>query len=154
VAPDIEMTGTTDSARQTVEWLRSRPRPDFLLMDIHLADGSAFDIFRMTEVNLPVIFTTAYDKYALQAFEVMGIDYLLYNQAQVFDYNGLVNRIRESSQVYKSRLLGRIGNRSFFVDISDVAYFVADNKVVYLVAADGTRYIVEHTLETLESPAA
>ena len=73
----IEVMGVTDSIKSTVEWLQQNPQPDLILMDIELADGQSFEIFNLTEVKSPVIFTTSYDEYALKAFKVNSVDYLL-----------------------------------------------------------------------------
>lgn len=77
VAPEIEIIATLDSISETIEWFGSHPLPDLIFMDIHLADGSAFEIFQHTDISCPVIFTTAYDEYALKAFKVNSVDYLL-----------------------------------------------------------------------------
>src|ERR1700712_5814624 len=74
---DAQVVGTTDSIKSSVEWLQQNPAPDLILMDIELADGQSFEIFNLTEVKSPVIFTTSYDKYALKAFKVNSVDYLL-----------------------------------------------------------------------------
>ena len=76
-APDIRIAGTTESVMQSVAWLEKNPVPDLIFMDIHLSDGSAFEIFKRTAVEAPVIFTTAYDEYAIHAFRVNAVDYLL-----------------------------------------------------------------------------
>ena len=73
----MEIVATLESVEESVEWLRSNPHPDLLFMDIHLADGDSFRIFDAVEITAPVIFTTAYDQYALEAFKVNSIDYLL-----------------------------------------------------------------------------
>lgn len=75
--PTLEIVGNTEGVQQTVRWLRSNPQPDLIFMDIHLSDGSAFSIFEMMEIDVPIIFTTAYDQYAIDAFRVNSIDYLL-----------------------------------------------------------------------------
>ena len=75
--PNLEIVGTTDSIASSVEWLQNNPKPDLILMDIELADGQSFEIFNRFEVTSPVIFTTSYDEYALKAFKVNSIDYLL-----------------------------------------------------------------------------
>ena len=77
IDPTIEIMGNTESVRQTVRWLQANPRPDLIFMDIHLSDGSAFAIFDQIEVEVPIIFTTAYDQYAIDAFKVNSIDYIL-----------------------------------------------------------------------------
>lgn len=77
IAPEMEILAITDSITETVEWLQLHPMPELIFMDIHLADGSAFEIFDEIEISCPIIFTTAYDEYALKAFKVNSIDYLL-----------------------------------------------------------------------------
>ena len=72
-APDVEIVATLESVEESVEWLRSNPHPDLLFMDIHLADGDSFRIFDAVEIAAPVIFTTAYDQYALEAFKVTAV---------------------------------------------------------------------------------
>src|SRR5688572_4351288 len=74
---NLEVTGTADSIATAVEWLQTNDRPDLILMDIELADGQSFEIFNLIEVKSPVIFTTSYDEYALKAFKVNSVDYLL-----------------------------------------------------------------------------
>lgn len=74
---DIEVIGQLDSIAASIEWLREQPAPDLLFLDIHLADGSAFEIFEHVDITCPIIFTTAYDEYALRAFKVNSVDYLL-----------------------------------------------------------------------------
>ena len=77
VSYDIQIVGNTESVTQTIHWLQSNPAPDLIFMDIHLSDGSAFAIFDQIEVEAPIIFTTAYDQYAIDAFKVNSIDYIL-----------------------------------------------------------------------------
>jgi two-component system, LytTR family, response regulator LytT len=169
VCPDAVVEACLDSVSDSVNWFRQQAHPDFVLMDIHLSDGSAFEIFRKVNVEVPVIFITAYDQYALDAFSVMSIDYLLKpvsadsldkalkkmqrmkeSGAGDFNYQKLLYTIEKAAKQYKSRFLVKVGSKSFFVETSDVAYFLADDKIVYLVSFDGCRYIVDHTLENLE----
>ena len=77
IDPSIQIVGATESIRQTIIWLESNQNPDLILMDIHLSDGSAFAIFDKLTIEIPIIFTTAYDEYAIEAFKVNSIDYLL-----------------------------------------------------------------------------
>ncbi|ULQ51390.1 LytR/AlgR family response regulator transcription factor [Flavihumibacter fluvii] len=169
VCPDTLIDACLDSVSDSVDWFRNHTHPDVVFMDIHLSDGSAFDIFRKVTLEVPVIFTTAFDQYALDAFSVMGIDYLLkpvsagsldkaitkMNRLKNtgndgIDYKKLLSALNTNGNQYKSRFLVKIGSRSFFVEAADVAYFQADNKIVYLIAMDGCRYIIDHTLESLE----
>ena len=77
IEPGAQVCGVTQSVVETVQWLRQNPAPDLVLMDIELADGQSFDIFKQVELNAPIIFTTAYDEFAIKAFKVNSIDYLL-----------------------------------------------------------------------------
>ncbi|MBZ5858761.1 LytR/AlgR family response regulator transcription factor [Flavihumibacter profundi] len=169
VCPDVKVEACLDSVADSITWFQEKPLPDFVLMDIHLSDGSAFEIFRQVDIDVPVIFTTAYDQYAIEAFQLMSIDYLLKpisadslgkaiqkmrklksgNNPGV-DYQEILSAIQNVRQQYKSRFLVKVGHRSFFVKTDEIAYFQADNKIVYLVALDGCRYITEHKLEILE----
>jgi DNA-binding LytR/AlgR family response regulator len=168
--PSIEVAGVFDSIEESVTWLRGNPAPDFILMDIQLADGSAFDIFKQIKITTPVIFTTAFDQYALEAFKVLSVDYLLkpvtiqaLTQAidklkllqhradiPVIDYNKIVQLLTERP-VYKTRYAGRLGSKLHFIDTKEISFFEADNKVVYLVRNDGSRFLIDQTLEQLES---
>lgn len=158
-----------DSVEGSVTWLCTNPAPDFILMDIQLADGSAFEIFKRVKIIRPVIFTTAFDQYALEAFKVMSVDYLLkpvtsmaLKQAldklkilqqpadmPAIDYARLIQLMAEQP-VYKKRYIGRLGSKLHFIDTKEISFFEADNKVVYLIRKDGSRYLVDQTLEELE----
>lgn len=102
VDPDIEIVGTADSIASSVEWLQNNPPPDLILMDIELADGQSFEIFNRIEVNSPVIFTTSYDEYALKAFKVNSIDYLL-KPIQKDDLESALDKFKH----LKNHILGR-----------------------------------------------
>ena len=161
----IDVLACLESVEETVQYLRHHAAPDLLLLDIHLSDGHRFEIFSQVQYKGPVIFTTAYDQYALEAFKMFSIDYILKpvtlealatalnkfrNLSASFaaaDYRQLMPQL--TSREYKKRFLGKVGQRLFFVDIADIAYFQADNKVVYLVDKEGNRYVVEHTMEKL-----
>ncbi len=81
VNPGIEVETSLDSIASSLDWFATHPMPDLLFMDIHLADGSAFEIFDHVDITCPIIFTTAYDEYALRAFKVNSVDYLFLNSA-------------------------------------------------------------------------
>jgi DNA-binding LytR/AlgR family response regulator len=140
-------------------------------MDIQLADGSAFEIFKQLKISVPIIFTTAYDQYALEAFKVLSIDYLLkpvtiqaltnamdklkflYQGGGVrpaMDYDKIIQSLT-NYPLYKSRFMGKSGSKFIFIETKEVSYFEADNKVVYLVRMDGSRFLIDNTLEDLES---
>lgn len=165
----IETVGVIDSIEEAVIWLRENKAPDFILMDIQLADGSAFDIFKQVKINTPVIFTTAFDQYALEAFKVLSVDYLLkpvtiqaLTQAidklktlrhgpdePSMDYDKIIQLLTDRP-VFKSRFAGRLGSKIQFTDTKDIGFFEADNKIVYLTRMDGSRFLVDQTLEELE----
>jgi len=160
-APDIRIAGTTESVMQSVAWLEKNPVPDLIFMDIHLGDGSGFDIFQRTEISVPVIFITAYDSYALKAFENKGIDYLLKpfgreDLQRAIDKLGLLSGGGSASAehgaptqtppVYQERFLVHMGARMKSVTTAEIAYFMADGKYLHLVTHDGKDYIVDRTL--------
>ncbi len=161
----VEVVKHLLSIEESVQWLQSNPQPDLLFLDIQLADGFCFEIFEKVEYNRPVIFTTAYNQYALDAFRLMSIDYLLkpvtaqslrtaldklktiQTPASV-NYRNLSNVFNEAS--FKSRFLARAGQKMFFVESNDVQYFQADDKIVFLVDKEGNRLVVDYTLEKLQ----
>ena len=159
----MEIIGTLESVEESVEWLRANPQPDLLFMDIHLADGDSFRIFDAVEVTAPVVFTTAYDQYALEAFRVNSIDYLLkpidpaalrraVERCRVrsggIDPDVLLNAIR-SPREYKQRYVVRFNDRIVPVQTTDIAYFYSEEKNTYLVTSDNNRYVVDQSLDVL-----
>ena len=167
-APDMEIVATLESVAESIEWLRANPEPDLLFMDIHLADGDSFRIFDAVEVNAPVIFTTAYDRYALEAFRVNSIDYLLkpLNEADVRRALTKLERLTSAERhSYGSRIRTMATQRRgseevFLVHIRDriiplhreqIAYCYTSNERVTAYGYDGTAYPLDRTLETLQS---
>jgi two-component system LytT family response regulator len=170
----IEVLEVIDSVESAVKWLRNYQRPDLILMDIQLADGLSFEIFDRITIQSPVIFTTAYDEYALRAFKVNSIDYLLKPidkaeltqsitkfrniKAQFADtapnslnIENLLTSLKLSQKEYKTRFLVKLGDRLVPILIEDVAYFQAEEKIVLLVTQDNKRYAVDFTLDALDS---
>ena len=154
--PAAVVVAVTESIAETTQWLKENSAPDLILMDIQLSDGPSFEIFRTMKSQCPVILTTAFDSYAMDAFKLLSIDYLLKpvtkaSLKQALDKLELLSgKNNTAPRTYKARFLARIGSRSFFIDTGEIAYFSADNKIVYLYAHDGTRYIIDYTLENLE----
>jgi DNA-binding LytR/AlgR family response regulator len=168
--PSINIVGILESVEEAVQWLSTKKQPDLLLVDIQLADGHSFEIFKKVQVRKPIIFTTAFDQYALDAFQLLSIDYVLKpvtaealsnafakyksltNQPIVENnYTDILQYVKENlTEKYKTRFLGKVGQRTYFIQAQDVAYFSADNKIVHLVARDGKRYIKNATMEKLE----
>jgi two-component system response regulator LytT len=171
IAPESEILDRLDSVEASVEWLQQHPSPDLIMLDIHLADGASFEIFEHVQVKCPIIFTTAYDEYALQAFKVNAVDYLLkpikstelstalakfkdLHQAKPApDLAALLNSIRKhESPNYLRRMLIKLGNSIKLVDMTDAAYFYTKDKITFLVVrSTGKRYPVDYPLDKLES---
>lgn len=166
VAPEVEIIGTLESVTESVDWLRENPQPDLLFMDIHLADGDSFAIFNEVEVTAPVIFTTAYDQYALEAFKVNSIDYLLkpINEADMRRALEKLQRLTQTERHdYRTRVQTMVSERkeqAFLVHVRDriiplrheeIAYcYTADEKVT-ACTYDGVVYPLDKTLENLQT---
>lgn len=167
--PDIEVLGITDSVRGTVDWLGTHDAPDVIFMDVELSDGDCFEIFRQVRIKSQIIMTTAYDAYAVKAFEAGSIDYLLKpiglealtravtrcrTRVAGSDIEAVLKALsgRSGNQAprYKRRWIVRLGDRIIPVDIDDVAYFISEDKANSMVLSDGSRYIVDFTMDTLE----
>jgi two-component system LytT family response regulator len=166
--PDIEVVGITESIVDTVEWFAENNAPDIVFMDIHIADGESFRIFDSVDITAPIIFTTAYDQYALEAFKVNSIDYLLKPlkeeelQRALDKWRRITNHERSE---YHNRIDSMIaeqrkGNEMFLVHVkdkivplqaSDVAYFYTSNERVTAHLFDGVAYPIDKTLEALQS---
>jgi DNA-binding LytR/AlgR family response regulator len=161
----IEVMGNTESISQTVQWLQTNPLPDLLLMDIHLSDGSAFAIFKQIEVQTPVIFTTAYDEYAIQAFKVNSIDYLLKpikteelryalikfgsrNHTDVMQYIAQLSRLAQAPR-YKDKLLVSVRDKLLPVDLKEVSCFYATERNTSIYLKDGSVYPYPKPLEQI-----
>jgi two-component system LytT family response regulator len=168
----VSVSGVLESVGAAVRWLSSHPAPDLIFMDIQLADGISFDIFRQTEVKTPVIFTTAYDEYALQAFKVNSIDYLLkpieqetlnesmrkyyqlkeqFIQPEPALLRDLMQSLQGGQKAYKSRFLVKLGDRLVFIFTQQVAYFMAEDKLVFIVTSDNKKYNTDYSLDELEN---
>ncbi|MCX6324153.1 MAG: LytTR family DNA-binding domain-containing protein [Sphingobacteriales bacterium] len=167
---DIKVLGVLESIEESVQWLQKKASPDLFLMDIHLSDGHCFEIFNQVLIQRPVIFTTAFDNYALNAFQHYSIDYILkpvtaealgaalnkYKaMAKAFtvpDYKNWTGVLASDSSLakYKDRFLAKVGPRTFFIQADEIAYFTADNKIVTLADREGNRFIVNYTIEKLE----
>ena len=160
VAPHIEVVATASSVAEAVETI-ARVDHDLIFMDIHLEDGSGFDIFERADISVPVIFITAYDSYALKAFENKGIDYLLKpfgldDLRRAIDKLGLLSGGGSASAehgaptqtppVYQERFLVHMGARMKSVTTAEIAYFMADGKYLHLMTHDGKDYILDRSL--------
>ena len=165
IDPSIEVMGNTESVGQTVRWLQSNPKPDLIFLDIHLSDGSSFAIFDHIKVDTPIIFTTAYDQYALDAFKVNSIDYLLkpikskdlkraldkfshWNSQDIAQYLTQLTQLATTPK-YKDKLLVAYRDKLLPIPVSDVACFYTADKVTTVYLKDGKSYPYVKTLEQI-----
>jgi DNA-binding LytR/AlgR family response regulator len=164
--PHWKVTDTLDSVESAVRWLHTFPKPDLIFMDIQIADGLSFDIFRQVQIQSPVVFTTAFDQYAVQAFKVNAIDYLLKpvdpddlsialqrienqrNKAQEIDIASMARLFQKEK--FKDRFLVKTGQQLSFLATSDIAYFRSSEGLTQAHTFVGKKHFIEHTLEELE----
>jgi len=164
IQPGIQVVSRLKSITSAVEWLQGNPHPDFIISDIRLLDGLCFEIFTQVKVEKPVIFTTAYDQYAIRAFEVNSIDYLLKpvskeklqaalakvqlpKEPPFPDYNEVLNFIKSNKTTYKSRFMVRLGQRIVAVPAEKIAYFYSENKLTYIVTLDNKKFPMDQPLD-------
>ena len=164
------VVGITDSIQSTVDWLKSNNNADLILMDIELADGQSFEVFNLVDVKAPVIFTTSYDEYALKAFKVNSVDYLLKPvqtdelQAALAKYKkladtsrqdvnieSLVNQIKQQLQPkeYRKRFLVKHAQKLVSVDVEEIAYFYSDGRLNFFKTFDNKKFVVDYTMDEL-----
>lgn len=162
---EIEVIAELESIEDSVEWFQCSLQPDLIFMDIHLADGLAFKIFEQVDIVAPVVFTTAYDEYALEAFRVSSIDYLLkpvtlsslehaLNKFFLFNPSERVEHIQRTNSVIKNRgevrkLLIMLADKFYPLSIDDIYYFYTAREKVTAYTFDGKKHPVDRTLDTL-----
>ena len=167
----IRIAGNTRSIKSSVEWLLQHEHPDIILMDIELTDGQSFEILNHVAIKSMVIFTTSYDEYALQAFKVNSVDYLLkpikrrelknaldkYHQwqqrfsASTLNVEQLIQELKQQQpKTWRSRFLVKQGQKLLSVEINEIAYFYADGRVCFFITWSRQKYIVDYTIEELE----
>jgi len=168
--PSVTILAKLDTVKRTVEWLKSNPPPDLIFMDIQLADGVSFLIFEQCEVKSPIIFTTAYDEYALRAFKVNSIDYILKPvdkdevAAAMLKFKNitkgdlqtsvLLNSIGQAVDLltkrYKSRFVIKVGEHLKTVEVDTILYFHSHEKTTFCCTTDNRNLILDFTLEQLD----
>jgi two-component system, LytTR family, response regulator LytT len=172
----IDIIDCIESVEDAVEWFNSNPMPDLVFMDIQLADGISFDIFKQVKVDAPVIFTTAYNEYAIRAFKVNSIDYLLkpiepaeldqalqkYENLKDTPVQPVLNNPAALEQIlsqitqvsnFKTRFVVKVGEQIKMIKAEDVAYFYAEGNEVFLFTFQKQRYIIDYTLDDLNTMA-
>ncbi|MFZ4401068.1 MAG: LytR/AlgR family response regulator transcription factor [Bacteroidales bacterium] len=162
--PDTEIIDQFETISDTVSWLMVNKQPDLMLMDIHLADGSCFEIFRQMEVTTPVIFITAYDQYAIQAFKVNSIDYLLKpvkkeelalsldkwkNSRHEVDFKALMAQMLQKTAVTPHRFVVKYGQYLKAIDNKEIALFYAEDKTINMLTFDKQKYPIDFSLDKL-----
>ncbi len=158
--PQVEVVGAVGSVKESVQWLSTNDAPDVIFMDVELSDGRSFEIFTQIELPCPVIMTTAYDQYAVQAFEVNAVDYLL-KPIGLTELQRAISRVesgqaakpaaetvrRMLDQVRKEKFLIRMNNRIVPVRTSDIAYFYSEAKNSFIVTTSGASYVMDESLD-------
>lgn len=170
--PSIEVVHVLDSVKSAAQWLMDNAAPDLLFFDIQIADGLSFEIFDIVEVKAPVIFTTAYDEYAIKAFKVNSIDYLLkpldfedvsraIKKFQSIHQSRLQRNLvpvleelsRQVTQVapqYKNRFIVKTGDHLKSVPVKEISCFFSWDKATYMVSVEGKKFIMDLPLEQVE----
>ncbi|MBQ5844572.1 MAG: response regulator transcription factor [Alistipes sp.] len=166
---DIHICGVLDSVDKSVDWLTSTIQyPDAIFMDVELSDGKCFDIFDRVKIHCPVIIVTAYNNYAIKAFEVNSIDYLLKpinisdleralercksrstRSGEFMDIDILRNAISSEARRYKQRYLLRYNDKIVLVETSNIAYFYSEDGCTYLMTLGGEKFIMDISLDTI-----
>jgi DNA-binding LytR/AlgR family response regulator len=168
--PQAEILAKIDTVKNAVLWLKSNPPPDLVLLDIQLADGISFQIFEQCEVHSPVIFTTAYDEYALKAFKVNSIDYILKpvdkdelshafrklkgmvrgdaDTRQMLDNIG--QAVKRLMKKYKTRFVIKVGEHLKTIEVDQIQYFYSQDKATFCATQENRNFILDYTIEQLE----
>lgn len=169
ISPEFEVVGVLETVKESINWLKKENAPDVILMDIRLSDGLSFDIFDKVDVISPVIFTTSYDEYAVRAFKVNSIDYLLKpiekeeleaalekvdierrKSLPGLDLEQLLHLFREKSPVFRKRFLLPRANGYKTLTVGEIGYIFTEQKITNLVTRDGNSEILGQTLDELE----
>jgi DNA-binding LytR/AlgR family response regulator len=169
IDPAIEVLAKLESVEESVAWFKAHPGPDLIFLDIHLEDGLGFSIFEQVKIKSPIIFTTAFDEYAIKAFKLRSIDYLLkpitaddleaalrkyrdwsLPERNVIDVQELFDLIG-SRKNYKERFSITVGQRIRSIAVDDIAYFYSESGITFLVCKEKIEYPVDFSLDTLET---
>jgi len=165
--PDARVVGSVDSVKSAASWFRQNDEPDLAFFDIQLADGKSFEIFESVNINCPVIFTTAYDQYAIKAFKVNSVDYLLKpiakpdlahaidkfrNQTAQLQITSsdLIQLLNASDKKHKERFVLKVGEHLKSVLTQDIEVFFSQDKSTYAYTHAGQKYILDFTLDQIE----
>ncbi|MEQ8238513.1 MAG: LytTR family DNA-binding domain-containing protein [Cyclobacteriaceae bacterium] len=154
----INVLAVIDSVSEGIQFLENNPLPDLVFMDIELSDGKCFELFEFFKLEVPIIFTTAYDEYPLEAFKHNCLDYLLKpvkpkELARSIDKFKKIFKPKKASKTsnYKSHFLGKVGTKLFHKKVEEISLIFSEDKITYIVDQSHKRYIIDYTLEELES---
>jgi len=157
-----------DSVKKSIQWFSKNPAPDLIFCDIQLADGISFEIFEQVKLSTPIIFTTAYDQYAIKAFQVNAIDYLLKpvdpeelarsiskfkaNQLkQSLDFEAIKAMLAPKVANFKTRFLVKYGEKIQSIAVEEIAFLYSEARVTFLQTTSGKQFVLDQTLEQVES---
>ena len=168
--PEGRVHGPITNIDEGIHWFEKNEEPDVIISDIMLADGLCFDIYNSIDIKCPVVFTTAYDEYAIRAFEVNSIDYLLKpiskeklktslekitdlspNKKEDIDFNKLAELLQQTNRTYKSRFLVKIGQKIKAIPTNKISYFFTQDKLSFIVSHQSDKFPVDHTLEEIDA---
>ncbi len=168
--PDANVLDNIVGVKSAIAWFKQNSLPDLIFSDIQLSDGLSFEIFKNVEIQCPVIFITAYDQYAIDAFKVNSIDYLLKpikkndlqtainkfkklnrSEPSSLDINKLLEAFNQPKTDYKTRFIVRYGEHIKTIKIEDAAYFYTEDKINFITTKEGRRYTIDYNLDALES---
>lgn len=170
VIPTAQILDMLDSVEDAVEWFKNNAAPDLIFMDIQLADGLSFNIFKKVEVNAPVIFTTAFDQYTLQAFKVNSVDYLLkpvdevdlkkavdkfhqiYDNKAVYNQESLLKVINSFQQKenFRQRFLIKQGKDFIYLPVEKIAYLYSTDGMTFILDTQNKRHLIDTTLDNVQ----
>lgn len=169
---NIEAQVMLHSVEESIDWFQKNKHPDLIFLDIQLSDGLSFEIFESIDIQSAVIFTTAYDEYALQAFKLNSIDYLLKpiddddlvkavskfkerfpkQQAVTLDFNDIKNLlVNPIEREYKKRFSVKVGQHLKLINVDEIECVYSENKGTYVFTSEGRNYLLDTTLEQLEN---
>ena len=168
IEPGINVIDVLESVSEAIRWFDQNPQPDLLMLDIQLADGLSFDILKKIKIESFVIFTTAYDEYAIKAFELNSVDYLLKpvnkeklkkavekfkklsSESRSLDIQAVIDAIDLGKKKYKERFAINIGSRIRSIETKDIAYFYSMDRNTFLCTEEDRHYPVDFSLDKLE----
>ena len=176
--PAVDVLAILNTVAEGIQWLQQQPAPDLIFSDIQLTDGLSFEIYEAVSVTSPIVFTTSYDEYALKAFSLHSMDYLLkpikpaelaraldkyafwqtqpettqqQSNRQLLNIQKMLEQLAPNRQTYRQRFLVTTGEQLLPIAVSEIAYFYTAHTLVYLVRQDGRKFSIEYNLEQLEA---